>query len=1113
MVADFMNKKSNVKDTYHDEQAAVYYRGDFHSLSIHEVEQLLKTNIRRGLSSEDVEGRLAILGPNSFGEESGINFVDIVMRQVFNAMILVLFISMVICLGIRDWISGGVIAFVVLINVAVGGYQDYKACKTMDSLKSLSTPSAHVIRNGEDTVIPSHSVVPGDICVLKVGDTIPADLRLIESTYLETDETLLTGESLPVAKDHLEVFPVNTPVGDRLNLAFASSAITKGRAVGIVIKTGLETEVGKIAKSLKGEKRQSPFMRKDKNFVQNTIKAVTQPIGRFLGFTVGTPLQQKLSKFAVLLFVIAVILAIIVMGVQRFVVTKEVAVYAICVALSMIPSSLVVVLTITMSVGARVMSTRNVIVRNLESLETLGSVDDICSDKTGTLTQGKMIARQVWVPTFGTIIVDSSNSPYDPTEGEISLIPKFSPWEYQHDETEDVGIIKGLKKRLKDGTLPAGLDARLLERWLHTATLANIASVLQDNTTGEWKAHGDPTEIAIQVFTTRLDLPREALVLSEIDESTDGENESCFSSQGKRYRHLAEFPFDSSVKRMSSVYLDMEEGNTHCIFTKGAFERVLSRCTKWCPNIDNGTAQDMTEEALETIKQNVETLSADGLRVLAFARKTFTEAEAKELGEKLTKDREFVESDLIFQGLIGIYDPPRPESADAVKRCHRAGVNVHMLTGDFPGTAKSIAQEVNILPHNLYHYPKEVVDSMVMTAAQFDSLSDEEIDALPLLPLVIARCAPETKVRMIDALHRRGKFCAMTGDGVNDSPSLKKADVGIAIGKNGSDIAKEASDIVLSDDNFASILNAVEEGRRMSDNIQKFVLQLLAVNVAQCLYLMVGLVFMDQDRFSVFPISPVEALWIIVVTSCFPAMGLGLEKAAPDIMEKPPRDSNAGVFTWEVIVDMIVYGVALAACCFACFVIVIYKYGGGELGHNCNTTFDDVCADVFKARAVTFATLTWGALILAWEVIDMRRSLFAMVPETETPYTQVFRDLWSNQFLFWSVIFGFVSVFPVVYIPVVNTRVFLHSSISYEWGFAFAFLIAFWTLIEFYKYLKRRYYRNKDRAINPESDLERNRVHDPFEKYTTTYSRTTPTTYAFPIEKDALKEKEKDNYV
>lgn len=366
-----------------------------------------------------------------------------------------------------------------------------------------------------------------------------------------------------------------------------------------------------------------------------------------------------------------------------------------------------------------------------------------------------------------------------------------------------------------------------------------------------------------------------------------------------------------------------------------------------------------------------------------------------------------------------------------------------------------------------------------MAASEFDELTDDQIDELPVLPLVIARCAPQTKVRMINALHRREKFCAMTGDGVNDSPSLKKADVGIAMGQNGSDVAKDASDIVLTDDNFASILHAIEEGRRMAANIQKFILQLLAENVAQAIYLMVGLAFQDEDGLSVFPLSPVEVLWILVVTSCFPAMGLGQEKAADDILEQPP---NRHIFTKEIIIDMLALGLFMAISCMLSFVVVVFGDGDGNLGRNCNNSDGDSCNLVFRGRSASFATMTWCALVLAWECIHPTNSLFYMRQDTDNPWwKQTAIDLWDNQFLFWSVIGGFVTVFPVVYIPVINDKVFLHDPIGWEWGLSVACVLFFLVAAEAWKWGKRVYKRKWSTKVkNPEYELERN---DPFQRY------------------------------
>lgn len=992
----------------------------------------LSTSTESGLSDDEAARRLAANGPNNLGDDSKISITKIFAHQVFNAMVLVLIISMIIALAIRDWISGGVIGGVVALNVFVGFIQEFKAEKTMGSLKLLLSAGARVLRSGSEQNIDADNVVAGDIVFISVGDTVPADLRLYDVLNLETDEALLTGESLPVSKDSSVVYDEDIPVGDRLNMAYSSSVVTKGRGWGIAVATGLGTEIGKIADELKTDENPLVVKPSDKvSFPKAVGKTVLNVIMNVLGTNVGTPLQRKLSWLAIILFWVAVVFAIVVMASQKMDVTRSVAIYAICVALSMIPSSLVVVLTITMAIGAQVMVTKNVIVRKLDSLEALGGINDICSDKTGTLTMGKMIVRKVWVPSVGTYQVTDLNEPFNPEVGELGFASS-SPQEIASSDEE------------VDFTPDMPETPDLFEKWLKTATLANIATVTK--TDEGWEANGDATEIAINVFTTRLGYTRGKY--EELD-------------------HVSEFPFDSSIKRMSTIYRD-PNSNESWVYTKGAVERVLDLCKRWYVN---GELVELDSDAKTVIEENMAALSAQGLRVLAFAQREI------KIKVEDANNRDDVESNLSFLGLVGIYDPPRPETRGSVKACHTAGINVRMLTGDHPGTARAIAQEVGILPHNLYHYSPEVVKVMVMTAAEFDALSDEEVDALPVLPLVIARCAPQTKVRMIDALHRRNKFVAMTGDGVNDSPSLKKADVGIAMGMNGSDVAKDASDIILTDDNFALILNAIEEGRRMSSNIQKFVLQLLAENVAQAIYLMVGLSFFDTDGYSVFPLAPVECLWIIVVTSCFPAMGLGQEQASDDILQLPP---NKSIFTREVIVDMFAYGFWMACCCITLFSIVVFGKGDGYLGHQCNTDKGEGCDLVFQGRSGAFAAFTWCALLLAWECIHLRNSFFNMRPDSELPWWRVLvSDLWANQFLFWSVIFGFVTVFPVVYIPVINDIVFLHGPIGYEWGLSIAFTIAFLAGCEVWKCIKRVYYHRK-RAKNPEYELERN---DPFQRY------------------------------
>ncbi|KAM0335145.1 hypothetical protein ACHAQA_000186 [Verticillium albo-atrum] len=1019
-----------------------------HCLTLEQVVGEQNTDKSRGLTASEATSRHGAYGNNDLGEAQTASPVRILIAQVANAMTMVLILAMAVSYGIRSWIEGGVVTGVILLNVGksdslplTGFFQEYSAEKTMDSLRSLSSPTARVIRDGASLVIPSAEIVPGDVIELKTGDTVPADVRVYEAVNFETDEALLTGESLPVRKKEDAVFGETTGPGDRLNVAYSSSNVTKGRAKGVVFATGIYTEIGAIASQLRGKeskvrpvKRKPDGSAKPHRYLEAYTLTVTDAVGRFLGLNVGTPLQKKLSKLAVLLFFIAVVCAIIVLAANEFNASQEVIIYAVATGLSMIPASLVVVLTITMAAGTKRMVKRNVVVRNLKSLEALGAVTDICSDKTGTLTQGKMIARGAWMPSRGTFTVENSTAPQDPTVGDVRF-HQSAPSEI---DLKAAGEACGGIFQPADHASLAPDGA--LSDFLNVACLANLATVSR-NQEGAWEARGDPTEIAIQVLASRFGWDRSALA--------GAEGESC------AWRDVAELPFDSDVKRMSVVMRSRD--GTHHAFTKGAVERVLDACTKYVPEA-SGELVDISSFR-DTILEHMQALASLGLRVLALASKPLPgDVQLNENGEV---DRRTIECDLVFRGLVGLYDPPRPESAPAVRQCHEAGIEVHMLTGDHPETAKAIAIEVGILPSKMHLVSSDIASSMVMTATQFDALSNDEVDKLPVLPLVIARCAPSTKVRMIEALHRRDRFCAMTGDGVNDSPSLRRADVGIAMGMAGSDVAKDASDIVLSDDNFASILAAIEEGRRIFDNISKFCLHVLAENVAQAGTLLVGLAFKDASGLSVFPLSPVQVVWIIMATSGLPDMGLGFERAVPDILQRPPRSLKDGIFTWEFLTDMVVYGLWITALCLSSFVLVVYGFGDGNLGEGCNDRYSDSCDTVFRARATTFACLTWFALFLAWEMIDTRRSFFRMQPGSKRYFTQWMFDVWRNQFLFWAIIIGFVTLFPLLYIPVLNRVVFKHEPISWEWGIVFVAAFLFFLGVEFWKWCKRVYFRRQ----------------------------------------------------
>lgn len=639
----------------------------------------------------------------------------------------------------------------------------------MQSLLSLAAPSSQCIRNGKIEIVKAETLVVGDIVKLATGVVVPADLRLLEGAHLEADEALLTGESLPVSKnaDVVLCHDADTSIGDRINMVYSATTVTRGRATGIVVATGMKTQVGSVASLLRGEDTKPTSTNPVVRFSQKLGHGIKSILG-----LIGTPMQVKLSKFAILLFALAILLALIVFSVSKWQLSNEVVLYGICVAVAVIPESLIAVMTITIAVGVKAMAQGNVIIRRMAALEAIGGVTNICSDKTGTLTQGKMVAHKLYVPGVGMLRVKDTTNIFDPDDGELEL------------EGEALD-------KLDFASHP---KFALLKPVLDAVALCNFASVFPSHSdrsshgsmddkgsapsAGEWTAIGDPTEIALQVLAMRF-----------------GRGKDMHLQNGRLTASI-EHQFDSSLKRMSVAFRDEGTKNVE-VFAKGASESILP-------------ILDITPEEEEAMVPIMEQLAREGLRVLLIATKTVGEAYEEALG-----DRHFMESGLTLQGLVGLYDPPRGETLDAVRTCHGAGIVVHMLTGDHVSTATAIARQVGILDASTQSL------SSVMKAPDFDRLSDAEIDAMPSLPLVLARCSPTTKVRMVDALSRRRAFCVMTGDGVNDAPALKRAHVGIAMGINGTDVAKDAADMVLADDNFASIVKAVEEGRRLFDNIQK----------------------------------------------------------------------------------------------------------------------------------------------------------------------------------------------------------------------------------------------------------------------------------------------------
>ncbi|KAJ2125182.1 hypothetical protein IW147_001081 [Coemansia sp. RSA 720] len=995
----------------------------YHCMDIERIQSELDVNVSTGLAPSDAEQRLTVHGPNEMRGGGRPSAFKILIRQLANLMTLILIAAVAIAFAIKDWIEAGVVIGVIILNTAVGFVQEFKAEKTMDSLRKMTSPTSRVLRSGHQIVVPTVDLVPGDVIYLESGDVVGADCRLFEVLNLETDEALLTGEALPIAKTVDTFDDPELPLGDRINLSFASTTVTKGRAKAVIYATGMSSEVGKIAKKL-----------------METNKAKK------------TPLQKALDKMSWVLLGVAIVSMLIVFGANKFKIKNEVLLYAIGLAIATIPEGLIAVVTLTMSLGVHTLAKKRALVRKLVALESLGSITNICSDKTGTLTQSKMVLVRAWLPAEGFFRIAGLG--FEPV-GEVTKKQRLEPLtdariNFAQDSTSGE---KNSRVASDDGSeetvvVNASNMSASLRRITQGAALCNMSEIRTDNETGYWYGIGDPTEIALQVFASKLEMGKPTL--------TNDDNQ---------WKLVCEYPFDSSIKRMSVVAHNAVTGEK-VLFLKGATERVVPCCTG---RQDGEQVSSMLPDHLqEYLDPQIQEMARDGLRVLSIAYRYLTPAE--ESLDMSKTDREEVEVNMTFLGLVGIYDPPRPESMPSVMECYRAGIQVTMLTGDHPQTAAAIARQVGILQD------EDDIDSktgehqaiplgpLVMTAREFDRLSDEEIDALPELPHVIARCSPDTKVKMIEAMHRRNGIVAMTGDGVNDSPSLKFADVGIAMGLTGSDVAKQASEIILTDDNFATIVRAIREGRRVFSNIQRFCCALISGNVAELVCLIIGLAFKDKLGETVFPLSPVAILVNNLLTGTPPAMALGVEKAWPTIMDEPPRSPSSGLFTWEVQGDIIFYGFGIGLLSISNFWLVMNGFGDGNMGEECNHGYSDSCDLVFRARGTVFATLTLGILLHAYNCRRIRGPMWNW---------HMIKRVHENRFLFAGVVCGTVLCLLCMYVPGLNTAVLKMKGISWEWGIVLITLLIFLILSELYKFAKRKLCKPLSVATEEQGRLQR----------------------------------------
>ena len=767
-----------------------------YSKNANELLRELNTDGHSGLSSAEVLVRKGKYGENKLREKKKKTTMQRFLDQFKDAMILILIaaaiISFVVVCVEQNWgelFEPALIVLIVILNAVMGVYQEGKAEKALDALKNMSAPHARVIRDGEEKIIDASELVPGDIIRLEAGDFVPADARLLHSAGLKSEESALTGESVPSEKDYLAEVKEGAPLGDRHNMVYSGCSITYGTATAVVTATGMDTEMGKIANMLDNEEDSQ------------------------------TPLQQKLAQLGKYLGIVALAACgiIFVVGLANGIPVLEIFMTAVYLAVSAIPEGLPAIVTIVLSIGVQRMVKKNALIRKLPAVETLGGASVICSDKTGTLTQNRMTLTKAYVEGY----LDPENISNNNTEG--------------------------IKKLLMYGTLCC--DGSVV---FHQDEEQHI---------------GDPTETAIVLAAHKNGMPKEEL--------------------NKKYPRLAEIPFDSDRKLMTTV--NKIDGK-NVVIVKGAFDMMAPRCV----------AGD-----LETARKVTDSMSENALRVLAVAYKEIDAIPQNPTSEEL-------ENGLTFMGLVGMIDPPRPEAKEAVSVCRKAGIKPVMITGDHVVTASAIAKELGIL----------LEGDRAITGAELDAMTDSELDAQVENISVYARVSPENKIRIVKAWQRKGQVVSMTGDGVNDAPALKAADIGCAMGITGTDVAKGAADMTLTDDNFATIVDAVREGRGIYANIKKVVGFLLGTNIGEVIT-----VFMAMLLWHKTPLLSMQLLWINLVTDSLPAIALGMEAVESDVMDRKPKPKNEGIFAHGLGFRVVLQGIM-----FAALTLIGFKVGENVTG-------------------------------------------------------------------------------------------------------------------------------------------------------------------------------------
>ncbi|EGT4144326.1 calcium-transporting P-type ATPase, PMR1-type [Clostridium perfringens] len=841
--------------------------------SKNEILKELDVDEKNGLSSNEALRRLEKYGKNKLETKKKKTLFKQFLSQLKDVMIYILIIAAIISAFLGEISDALIILLVIIINAVIGVIQESKAEKALDALKELSTPKALVKRDGSLKEILSEDIVPGDIVIIDAGRYIPGDLRLIDTANLKIEESAFTGESVPSEKDASFLPDKEIPIGDQNNMAFMSTLATYGRGVGVVVGTGMNTEIGKIAKMIEQEENDE------------------------------TPLKKKLSELGKILGFLAVGICILIFIISFFQGRDllEMFLTSISLAVAAIPEGLPAIVAIVLALGVQRMVKKNAIIRKLPAVETLGSVSIICSDKTGTLTQNKMTVTTVY-----------TNDSY----------------------------IKESEFNLNDNESKLLVDCMVL---------------CNDATYSEKSQTGDPTEIALLESPFKLNILKEKLE--------------------KEFKRIDEIPFDSDRKLMTTVNL-VDEKKAR-VFTKGALDSILSICNKISVN---GKLLDFTKEYKAKVLENSNIMSDKALRVLAFAYKDISK-------ENIVLDS--LEKDLVFIGMVGMIDPPRLEVKDSIKLCKSAGITPVMITGDHKNTAFAIANELGIA--------EDI--SQAITGHEIDKFKEEEFNEKIINYRVFARVSPEHKVKIVKAFKSHGNIVSMTGDGVNDAPSLKAADIGVAMGITGTDVSKGASDMILTDDNFSTIVSAVEEGRKIYLNIKKSIVFLLSCNLGEILTLFTAILLNWNS-----PLQPIHILWVNLITDSFPALALGVDKTKEDVMNNPPRNPKESIFVKSDKIQLIINGVLIGG-------ITLFAFKLGE------RLYPD---SLIHAQTMAFVVLSVSQLFLSLSLRSNTKSAFSL-------------GLFSNKYLVYSILLGIFLQVIIISISFIANIFKVTPLLLYDW--------------------------------------------------------------------------------